>query len=224
MNGNVSYWQYTNNYTMLHVKFTPVSTLDVIYPPNITQCCTCDFPSNCPVSNTTNPTLQAGFFIQCAGSNQLTGAAFSTQQAIMGAIAVDGSPGQPGSLEYRLSGGHNLPDGTLNKGSLVAFLPLSMITNIYPQITTVAQAITGLNVSRGNDPGSTTAITLTEITAAGNGMSGVQLQVTGITFSAPSYVVSCPSCSYAFVVYSAPSVSLLLLLMLGTLLINSVSQ
>ncbi|XXQ36471.1 Uncharacterized protein PBTT_07486 [Plasmodiophora brassicae] len=191
INGDLLYWSTSTSSsgsTLVHMRvrpvLSPVFAMDNIPQPN---CCTCDMPSNCNMQNTTGYQLLSNLFFHCQNKG-LTGAAFATRNAMMGAMAqAHGGNG----IDYRLASAHKAPDGKLLKGSLRAFVPLSTITSLYPSITTLSSAVASINMTRSStDGGSQDTIAITAWTSASNGADGVCVDVTGVTFSTPTYTMS----------------------------------
>jgi len=195
MNGELLYWSVTSNaqgQLLVHVRLKPVLTPDVVIPegPN---CCTCTMPENCDAQESTQHRLKGGFFFDCdqqagEGDYPLQGAVFATSHAIMGGMQVAFSSGGP-VLEYKLSGAHLAPDGSLTRGSLAAFLPLTVLTQLWPDITTVQTALTEVNISRTSDlpaqSEETIVVEAREVQSFGS--LGIGLKVDHISFSAPTY-------------------------------------
>lgn len=93
------------------------------------------------------------------------------------------------TLNYQLSGAHFSSDGSLTKGSLRAIIPMAKVQALYPEFTT-QDATTYFNVTRTGDSGSQDSITFTTWDAVTHGTAGVLFEVTGVTFSAPTYKLS----------------------------------
>lgn len=189
------YWNTTtnsNNQTIITIRLNPVEAPHVDMsnlklPQGVMQCCTCDFPANCPIMHSFGYSLGFKMFFHVEGSG-VSQAVFVTENAVMGAIArsID-SDGNP-SLEYRLVSSHFQPDGvSLLLGRMVAFIPWATLSSMFPKIPNLDSAYKALNISRVSDGGSQGTIEFQVWNADDNGSDGIAIIITGVTFSTPSY-------------------------------------
>jgi len=132
----------------------------------------------------------ANFFFHCQGSTNLQGAIFATQRSIMGAVATIQLDTGDTALQYRLVSAHFAPDGSLMRGSLLAILPLTAITRLFPSLTTSALAAASLQVVRTSPGDPVEMRAIFPWGAALNGTEGVAISVSGIGFSTPTYQAS----------------------------------
>ena len=196
-NGDVQFWNVSTPVaggpTTLTARLVPVLTPvpDWTSINMQSQCCTCDMPSNCPLARASAFTLAGNFCVQInsvagSGATPLAGAVFSTKNAVMGGLAL--SAGNE-ALSYALASAHAAPDGSLLTGTLAAFVPAHTLSTIFPGVSAAAAA-TALSVTRTGDPGTQAAIAVAPVAAATFGADGVMINVTGVTFSAPTYQVA----------------------------------
>jgi hypothetical protein len=93
------------------------------------------------------------------------------------------------TLQYQLSGAHYTADFGVTKGTLRAMLPYSTVQRLYPAFTN-QDALTYFNVSRQGDTGSQDSISFKSWSESDQGTSGLVFEVKGVTFSAPTYVMT----------------------------------
>jgi len=193
MNGEILYLKHTTDSAGMlttRMKFRPVLTPSINWTA-VTgyQCCTCDMPSDCNIQKADAMELHANFFVQMQGSLQMKGSVFATSRAVMGAMAPQNGKNNLYQLEYRLASSHLDDEGELMKGTITAFIPGEVIETLFGNISD----LTSLSLTRDADGGTDDSIDLFETNEAEHGLDGVGVRVEGITFSAPTYILSSTS-------------------------------
>jgi hypothetical protein len=188
INGDLLYWQTTNlgqDDATVHIKFRPAIAP---YVANFQQSngCTASPPANCGIAQADGEVLAANlvFSLDDTLDPALTGAAFATQNAIIGYLTPGGTVQAP-SLDVQLSSTHLQADGTPELGTIEAFIPSAALLNLYGILST--DSATAFTTTRSGDPGTNDPPTYTPWTAASNGSDGLLVTVKGITFSVPRY-------------------------------------
>ena len=191
INGDLLYWQTSNlgqDNATVHIKFRPAIAP---YVANFAQSngCTASPPANCGIAQADGQVLAAElvFSLDDTLDPALTGAAFATQNAIIGYMTPGGTAQAP-SLDVALSSTHLQADGTPELGTIEAFIPAAALLNLYGVLPT--DSATAFTTTRSGDPGTNDPPSYTPWTAAANGSDGLLITVKGITFSAPKYLLS----------------------------------
>lgn len=151
--------------------------------------CTATPIRDCDVArNTGYPSNTLNFFVSIDSTvTTFSGSAFASTGAILGFLNpgfADGSTINP-TLQYTLSGPHLQPDDSLNVGFLRSVLPMQTVVTLFPEFTT--QDPHGyFNISK---VGTVTAVSasFSTWTVSGHGTSALVFDVSGVTFSAPTY-------------------------------------
>lgn len=125
----------------------------------------------------------------------MTGALFATEQAIIGSVTfTDGRGTTAPQLQYGLSSSHNDHTGTERAATLRAFLPAATIVQALgiPSFSDTQSSNTLpsdlLGVSRVGS-GSSVSNSFERWDESVNGSNGVLMTVSGVTFSAPQYLL-----------------------------------
>jgi len=187
VNGELLYFAMTS--TTLRIKLRPALTPSIDWAAYPNTGCTATPIRDCEVTKTSGNTLAANFFWSVDTTNSyLSGAAFATTGAILGFLNpqfTDGSMINP-TLQYTLSGAHFQADGTtLQIGFLRSIIPLTIVHNLFPGFTTQDPA-SYFNVTRVGS-GTSTGSQFSTWTVADQGVSALAFDVSGVTFSAPTY-------------------------------------
>jgi hypothetical protein len=186
MNGVLEHWNVTgvgNATGRIHARFRPSLFPLINWTLFADNGCTATPIRDCNVSQTTGNSLAASFFISVDETlgDKLAGAVFATTGAIHGNLIVTD---EPPTLEYQLSSAHFQADGeTLQIGSMRAILPSASVEMFFRNVTNTSA---GLHVER-RGAGTQDSINISKWTA---GMDATVIDITGVTFSAPTYVVS----------------------------------
>jgi hypothetical protein len=188
INGDLLYWKATNlgqQDATVRIKFRPASMPYLSTWPSGAGC-TATPIFNCNIARSDAEVLSASllFSLDNTLDPALTGAVFATQNAISGYL----SP-QPGALALDLQAGstHTRSDGSLQRGTVEAFLPAGALQNLYGLLP--GDAAAAFAVTRSGDPGTNNAPTYQPWNVAANGSEGLLITVTGVTFSVPKYRV-----------------------------------
>lgn len=164
--------------------------------------CTATPIRDCDVQTPDSLKLVANFFVSVdatGGSSRLPGVAFATTGAIIGYMFPSGASLNP-VLNYQLSGPHFKPGGgELQLGTLRAVLPMSIVESLYPDFTSGSNPSTFFNVTRTGSIGTQESITFATWTADVHGTAGVAFDVSGVTFSTPTYSMAPPQSNGASV-------------------------
>jgi hypothetical protein len=189
LNGALEYFSVSNGVMRVKAKAALTPKIDWTAYPNTG--CTATPIRDCAVTNTTGNALSLNLVVSVDETlSNLAGSAFSTSGAIMGFLVpvFERGPTNP-TINYQLSGAHFQADGiTLQTGNLRAVLPLAKVQALFPEFTTQHPA-EYFNVTRTGAAGSQDRITWGEWTVAAQGTEGITFDVTGVTFSSPTYVM-----------------------------------
>ncbi|MGI9117042.1 MAG: hypothetical protein ACR2JV_05340 [Gaiellales bacterium] len=188
VNGVPSFWNDTIPATggdgQVEVRFSPK-----LVPVMNSGGCTQIPVATCDIAQSDGEKLQPQLLLSMDTTLNagLTGALFGTENAFIGSL--DMTPAPPGgtaTLTYGIAAPHLMPDGSPRTGALYAILSSPMLTLLGTSVPAFDPAI--LTVTRTGDPG-TSSSAWTGWTAAANGTDGEFLAITGISFSAPKFVV-----------------------------------
>lgn len=192
VNGDLLYWQTSNlgrPDATVRIKFRPATAPYLAQWPQNTGC-TATPIFNCDIASADDEVLTASmvFSLDNTLDPALTGAVFATQNAISGYLALPpaGTPGPP-ALDIQAASTHLTSNGSLQRGTLKAFLPAAALINVYGALP--ADADTAFTTTRTGDPGTNSAPVYTPWNAATSGSEGLLVTVSGITFSVPKYKV-----------------------------------
>lgn len=193
-NGDLQHWDTSNLGTpdaTARIRFKPVRSPDFndwsALPAG--NGCTATPVFNCDIVKTDGEFLGANLMMSLDNTveDSLSGAIFATQGAISGFLSPAGSPVAP-TLDLQVASAHFLADGaTLNRGRIKAFLPSQTLLNLYGVLP--ADASTFFTTTRTGSSGTNSAPTFTEWRASQHGSDGLLVDISGITFSAPTYKV-----------------------------------
>ena len=192
VNGDLLYWKTTNlgqQDATVRVKFRPAYMPYLSTYPSGAGCTgTPIFNCNIPQADAEMLSASMLFSLDNTMDSALTGAVFATQNAISGYLSVPpaGTPGPP-VLDLQAGSTHTRSDGSLQRGTVQAFLPAGALQNLYGLLP--ADAGAAFAVTRTGDPGTNYAPTYQAWNAGVNGSEGLLITVTGVTFSVPKYKV-----------------------------------
>ena len=190
VNGDLLYWRTTNlgqDDATVRVRFRPASApVPASWPDG--NGCTATPIFNCDIAQAASEYLGASllFSLDATLDPALTGAVFATRNAIAGFLQPGGTPDAP-TLDIQAASTHLKSDGSLQKGTLQAFLPAAGLVNLYGVLP--ADAGSAFSTTRSGDPGSNLTPTYTTWNAAQHGADGLLVTVRDITFSVPKYRV-----------------------------------
>jgi hypothetical protein len=201
LKGTLTYWQLTGLGTAtasLRVKVRPAysPTINWALHPNSSGVICLGYAQNiCPLNAADPPGRELGVNMVLSLDNTLSpalaGAAFATTGALMGYVDAVGQIPNP-VLEYSIAAPHFEVDGvTLQLGTIRALLSLTTVSQLYPGLSTLELAASGLNVSRVGS-GQQNSMAFTTWSAAQHGTDGIVLEIVGLTFSTPVYRVYRP--------------------------------
>ena len=169
----------------VELKFTPKSSPNTDGMPNT---CTTVPVSSCSYTPTHAEVLSPQIIFSMDSTNAaFAGTLFATTASALGAIEIPDNIASNPSMTYQLAGPHTLFDGTDRIGALYAVLPDSILSLFGTSVSNFNSEL--LPVERTGDPGSGTVAWSTWSAGSGNLSSAQLLSVTGITFSAPKFVV-----------------------------------
>ena len=192
INGGLDGWKTSGLGTSggeVRMRIRPAVTPEIDWSRESSGGCTATPIFDCDVQQAAGSFLGANLVLSIDESLDaaLTGAAFATQGAIAGFLLPGGSPASP-SLDLQMASSHLAADGSLQQGTLQAFLPALALTNLYGVLPSDASAF--FTAVRRNDPGTQDAPVFTALAAGETSDEGLMVTITGITFSAPTYRVS----------------------------------
>lgn len=173
----------------VRMRITPAVTPDIDWSRESSGGCTATPIFDCNIQQASGAYLGSNLVLSIDETLDaaLTGAAFATQGAIAGFLIPSGSPDSP-ALDLQIASAHLAADGSLQRGTLQAFLPAGALTSLYGVLPT--DAPTFFTAVRRGDPGTQDAPVFTHRSASDTSDEGLFVSVTGITFSAPTYRVS----------------------------------
>ena len=155
-------------------------------PPNG---CTATPIRDCSIDRSQGETLSAGIVLSLDDTLDpaLTGAVFATRGAISGYLEPAGAPSAP-RLGLQIASAHLTAAGAPQTGGLTAILPAQALVNLYGMQPADAPGL--LTAARTGDPGTQDTLSFTRATVPSDGTDGMRVDVTGITFSAPTYALA----------------------------------
>lgn len=188
--GSLESWKATGLGTAsgeIHIRLHPALTpeLDWSAHPEASGC-TATPIRDCEVAQAHGESLTAGLVLSLDNTlpTALTGAVFATQRAIMGYLQPGGTADAP-ALDLQVASSHLRADGAPQLGTLQAFLPAAGLEQIYAM--TPEAASTRLAADRRGDPGTSDAPAFAVRSEDATWNAGLEVTVSGITFSAPTY-------------------------------------
>lgn len=192
INGGLAGWKTSGLGTAggeVRMRIMPAATPDIDWSRESGGGCTATPIFDCDVKQASGSYLGANLVLSIDETLDpaLTGAAFATQGAIAGFLLPGGSPSSP-VLDLQMASAHLAADGSLQHGTLQAFLPALALTNLYGVLP--ADAASFFTAVRRGDPGTQDAPVFAPLAASETSDEGLMVTVTGITFSAPTYRVS----------------------------------
>lgn len=195
INGGLADWKSTDlggDAGELRIRITPAVTPDIDWQRESGGGCTATPIFDCNIQQAAGAYLGANMVLSIDDTldKDLTGAAFATQGAIAGFLIPGGSSDSP-VLDLQMASAHLAADGSLQHGTLQAFLPAAALTSLYGVLP--ADAPSFFTAVRRGDPGTQNAPVFTHRAASDTSDEGLFVSVTGITFSAPTYRVSARS-------------------------------
>lgn len=193
MNGALDYWSATGlgrDDAEIHVRLRPVATPVIdwgLAPPG--NGCTATPIFDCDIARSQGDTLSAGLVLSLDDTlpPALTGAVFATRGAVSGYLDPLGTPAAP-RLGLQIASAHLGASGAPQTGGLTAILPAQSLVNLYGMSPADAPSL--FTAARTGDPGSEDSLSLTRATVPSDGTDGLRVDVTGITFSAPTYALA----------------------------------
>lgn len=186
--GNMLYWHTSNLGTpsaTVRIKFKPVITPYVATFPEGNGCTATPIFS-CSIAQSDGDGLSASLVLSLDDTldASLTGAAFATQSTIFGYMQPAGTASAP-RLDMQISSSHLNSLGSLNEGTMQAFIPDAALLNYYGLLPGTARSV--FAATRSGSSGSTGTVTFADWNAATDGSDGLFVEVPGITFSTPTY-------------------------------------
>lgn len=189
LNGALEHWSATRlgrDDAEIRVRLRPVPTPAIdwsVAPPNG---CTATPIRDCAIDRSQGETLSAGLVLSLDDTLDpaLTGAAFATRGAISGYLEPTGTPSSP-RLGLQIASAHLTASGAPQTGGLTAILPAQALMSLYGMQPADAPAL--FTAARTGDPGTQDTLSFTRATVPSDGTDGMRVDVTGITFSAPTY-------------------------------------
>lgn len=205
LNGVPTFWGLTNlgNPTAtVRVKFKlaqlPALKWDSV--PSEGNFCTAIPVSTCELSQSHSDWLAGSMILSLDQTldESMTGALFATDGAIIGSVDTAEDSPSVSRLVYGLSSSHLDHTGAVRNAVLRAVIPASVLVQVLgiPSLNDPAAAPTQpSDVLAVERIGTTSSVTKTfeRWTSADNGIDGVLMTVSGITFSAPQYRVKSPA-------------------------------
>ncbi len=188
-NGDLVSWKATNlgrADAELRLRIKPVATQWIDWSTRGPVGCTATPIRDCNLDRADSTYLGANMVLSLDDTLDagLTGAVFATQGAIAGFLLPENSPAGP-ALDLQIAAAHLDSSGALHKGAIKAILPASALTALYNSTPEQAQGL--FTATRRGDPGTQSAPTFTPISESDTDSAGLAVQITDITFSAPTY-------------------------------------
>ncbi len=192
VNGDLVYWSATNlgrDDAEIHIRFRPVTTPNIDWSLQPSNGCTATPIRDCSIAQSQGDTLSANLVLSLDDtlSSSLTGAVFATRGAVSGYLEPTGSPSAP-VLDLQIASAHATPAGALQTGELNALIPAQSLVNLYGVLPSDASRF--FTARRAGAAGTQSPPTFTRWTAADHGTDGLLVNVSDITFSAPTYAVA----------------------------------
>ena len=192
LNGRLDYWSATGlgrEDAQIHVRLRPVVTPAIDWSLVPSNGCTATPIRDCAIAQSQGQTLSASMVLSLDDTldASLTGAVFATRGAVAGFLQPSGTSDAP-VLDLQVASAHLTAAGAPQTGELSALIPAQALLNLYG--VPPADAAAFFTTRRTGDAGTQNAPTFTRWTAAANGTDGLLVDVSGITFSAPTYAVA----------------------------------
>lgn len=192
-NGDLISWKTTNlgrADAELRLRIKPVPTQAIDWSTRGPVGCTATPIRDCNLDRADGTYLGANLVLSLDDTLDagLTGAVFATKGAIAGFLLPENGPGGP-SLDLQIAAAHLDADGSLHTGAIKAILPATALATLYGGATP-EQAQTLFTATRRGDAGTQSPPTFTPISESDTDTAGLALEITDITFSAPTYRVA----------------------------------
>ena len=169
----------------VEIKFTPKPVPSSNGMPNT---CSTVPVSSCDYTPISADLLAPQIILSMDTTNAaFAGTLFATTASALGAIEIPGNFSSSPSMTYQLAGPHTMLDGSTRSGGLYAVLPDSILSLFGTSVAAFDEAL--IPVQRSGDVGGGTPAWSTWSTGSGNLSAAKLLSITGITFSAPRFVV-----------------------------------
>ena len=192
LNGALDYWSATGlgrDDAEIHLRLRPVATPAIDWSLVPDNGCTATPIRDCAIAQSQGETLSAGLVLSLDDTLDpaLTGAVFATRGAVSGYLEPGGTPAAP-RLGLQIASAHLTAAGALQTGGITAILPAQALVNLYGVQPADAPAL--FTAARTGDPGSQDTPSFTRATIPSDGTDGLRVNISGITFSAPTYALS----------------------------------
>lgn len=173
----------------VRVRFRPVVTPAIDWSLVPGNGCTATPIRDCAIAQSQGETLSANIVLSLDDSldPSLTGAVFATEGAVAGFLQPGGTPSAP-VLDLQIASSHLTSSGALQRGALTALIPAQSLVNLYGVPSADAPGL--FTARRTGDAGTQSAPVFRRATTARDGTDGLRVDISDITFSAPTYAVA----------------------------------